>query len=81
LAGLLPEPSLRFSRTSSGGIVGAMHMLDVLAAILVVGATVAFTFGAMMLARASDVEAIYYLIVGVVALRAGVQLVRPGASA
>jgi hypothetical protein len=56
-------------------------MLDVLAAMLIVGATAAFTFGAMALARASDVEAIYYLIIGIVALRAGVQLGRPGASA
>jgi hypothetical protein len=58
-----------------------MHLLDLLAAALVVGATIAFTFGAMALARSSDVEAIYYLIIGIVALRAGVQLVRPGASA
>jgi hypothetical protein len=58
-----------------------MQMLDVLAAVLVVGAGAAFMLGAMALARASDVEAIYYLIVGVVTLRAGVQLVRPGASA
>lgn len=58
-----------------------MQLLDVLAAALIVGAAAAFTFGAMALARASDVEAIYYLVVGVVALRAGVQLVRPGANA
>lgn len=58
-----------------------MQMLDVLAAALVVGAAAAFTLGAMALARASDVEAIYYLVIGVVALRAGVQLVRPGAGA
>lgn len=58
-----------------------MQLLDVLAAALVLGAAVAFTFGALALARASDVEAIYFLVVGVVALRAGVQLVRPGASA
>ena len=58
-----------------------MRMLDVLGAMLVIGAAAAFTFGALALARASDVEAIYYLVVGVVALRAGVQLVRPGAGA
>ncbi len=58
-----------------------MQLLDVLAALLVVGAAAAFTFGAMALARASDVEAIYFLVIGIVALRAGVQLVRPGASA
>ena len=58
-----------------------MTLLDVLAGILVLGATAAFVWGAMALARASDVEAIYCLVVGAVALRAGVQLVRPGASA
>ena len=58
-----------------------MQVLDVLAAMLVVGAAAAFTFGAMALARASDVEAIYYLVIGVVALRAGVKLVQPGAGA
>lgn len=58
-----------------------MQVLDVLAAALVVGAAAAFTFGALALARSSDVEALYFLVVGVVALRAGVQLVRPGASA
>jgi hypothetical protein len=58
-----------------------MHLLDVLAGALVIGAAAAFTFGAMALARASDVEAIYYLVIGVVALRGGIQLVRPGANA
>ena len=58
-----------------------MHVLDVLAAALVIGAAAAFTFGALALARTNDVEAFYFLVVGVVALRAGVQLVRPGASA
>jgi hypothetical protein len=58
-----------------------MAFLDVLAGLLVIGAAAAFTFGAMALARASDIEALYFLIVGIVALRSGVQLVRPGASA
>lgn len=58
-----------------------MQLLDWLGAALVIAAAAAFTFGAMSLARANDVEAVYYLVVGVVALRAGVQLVRPGASA
>ncbi len=58
-----------------------MHLLDVIAAFLVLGAAAAFTFGALALGRSSDVEAIYLLVVGVVALRAGVQMVRPGASA
>ena len=59
----------------------AMQVLDVLAAALVFGAAGAFTFGALALARSNDVEALYFLVVGVVALRAGIQLVRPGASA
>ncbi|GAC1560630.1 MAG: hypothetical protein NVS3B10_18820 [Polyangiales bacterium] len=58
-----------------------MQVLDVLAAALVFGATAAFAFGALALTRSNDVEAFYFLVVGVVALRAGVQLVRPGASA
>lgn len=58
-----------------------MQWLDVLAGVLVVGAAAAFTFGALALARASDVEAIYFLVVGLVALRGGVQLVRPGVGA
>ena len=58
-----------------------MHLLDALAALLVLGAGAAFTFGALALARANDVEAIYLLVIGIVALRSGVQLLRPGASA
>lgn len=58
-----------------------MHILDVLGGMLVLGATAAFIWGAMALAKANDIEAIYCLVAGVVALRAGVQLVRPGASA
>ena len=63
------------------GIFLAMRLLDVLAAVLVVGAAAAFTFGALALSRSNDVEALYFLILGVIALRAGVQIVRPGASA
>jgi hypothetical protein len=58
-----------------------MQLLDLLAAALVLGAATAFTFGGLALARSNDVEALYFLVVGVVALRAGVQLVRPGANA
>lgn len=58
-----------------------MQLLDALAALLVIGAAAAFTFGALALTRSNDVEAFYFLIVGVIALRAGVQIVRPGASA
>jgi hypothetical protein len=57
-----------------------MQLLDALAALLVLGAAAAFTFGALALSRSNDVEALYFLAVGVVALRAGVQIVRPGTS-
>lgn len=58
-----------------------MQVLDVLGALLVLGAAAAFTFGALALTRSNDVEALYFLVVGIAALRAGVQIVRPGASA
>jgi hypothetical protein len=58
-----------------------MQLLDALAALLVFGAAAAFTFGALALSRSNDVEALYFLVIGVVALRAGVQIVRPGTSA
>jgi len=58
-----------------------MQLLDLLALALVFAATAAFVYGAYLLSRQNDVEAIYLLVVGVVALRAGVQMVRPGANA
>ena len=58
-----------------------MQLLDALAALLVLGAAAAFTFGVLALSRSNDVEALYFLVVGVIALRAGVQIVRPGSSA
>ncbi len=58
-----------------------MQLLDLLGAALVIGAAAAFTFGAVALTKSNDVEALYFLVVGIVALRAGVQIVRPGASA
>jgi hypothetical protein len=58
-----------------------MQLLDALAALLVLGAAAAFTFGAIALSRSNDVEAFYMLVVGVITLRAGIQLVRPGAAA
>ena len=45
-----------------------MQLLDVLAAALVAGAAAAFAFGATALSRSNDIEAIYFLVVGVVAL-------------
>lgn len=56
-------------------------LLDVLAALLVVGAAVAFVFGSLALSKSNDLEAIYLLAVGFVSLRAAVQLFRPEAGA
>lgn len=61
--------------------LGGMATLDVLSALLVFGGAGAFAFGALALARASDVEALFLLVTGIIALRAGVELVRPGANA
>lgn len=56
-------------------------LLDGLAALLVIGAAAAFTLGAMALSRSNDLEALYLLVTGVVALRAGTQILRPGTNA
>jgi hypothetical protein len=58
-----------------------MQLVDVLAIALAIAAVVAFVLGEEALARAEDLQAIYWLIVGVVSLRAAVQVVRPGAKA
>lgn len=58
-----------------------MQLLDVMAALLVLGACASFALGSLALARSSDIEAVYFLVVGVVALRSGVKLVHPGAGA
>jgi hypothetical protein len=58
-----------------------MHMVDVLAIALVLAAAAAFVMGESALAHAEDLRAIYWLAVGVVSLRAAVQIGRPGARA
>jgi hypothetical protein len=58
-----------------------MQLVDVLAIALVIVAAVALVFGEGALARAEDLQALYWLIVGVVSLRAAVQVARPGAKA
>jgi hypothetical protein len=55
-----------------------MQALDVVALLLLLGAAAAFGVGAMALARAEDVSAFYWLVVGAVSLRACVQIARPG---
>ena len=52
-------------------------MLDGVALGLVVVAGVAFALGSAALARTEDLRALYWLIVGVVALRSGVNMARP----
>jgi hypothetical protein len=56
-----------------------MRVVDVLGAVLLVMAVLAFVVGEVALARSQDLRALYCLVVGVVALRAAVQVVRPGA--
>jgi hypothetical protein len=58
-----------------------MQLVDVLALALVIAAGAAFVLGEAALARADDLQAIYWLAVGIVSLRAGVQVARPGARA
>jgi hypothetical protein len=58
-----------------------MHLVDVLAVALVIAAGAAFVLGEAALARADDLQAIYWLAVGIVSLRAGVQVARPGVRA
>jgi len=55
-----------------------MHAFDVIAVLMVVGATAAFGVGAGALARADDVVAAYWLVVGLVSLRGAVQIARSG---
>jgi hypothetical protein len=39
---------------------------------------VAFLAGEMAIARTEDLRAIYWLVIGIVSMRAGVQIARPG---
>ena len=56
-----------------------MRLVDTLAIALVGGAAAAFFAGEMALARTEDLRAVYWLAVGIVSVRAGVQIARPGA--
>jgi hypothetical protein len=56
-----------------------MHIGDVLAIVLLAGAAAAFGLGSYALARADDLRALYWLVIGVFALRGAVQIGRPGA--
>jgi hypothetical protein len=56
-----------------------MQFVDGLAIALVLASMVAFVCGESALARAEDLQAVYWLIVGGVSLRCAVQVARPGA--
>jgi hypothetical protein len=58
-----------------------MQLVDLLAITLLGAAGAAFVVGESALARAEDLTALYWLVVGVVSLRAAVQVVRCGARA
>jgi hypothetical protein len=52
-------------------------MLDAVAVILLVAASGAFGLGESALSHADDLEAFYWLVIGVVGVRAAVQFGRP----
>jgi hypothetical protein len=52
-------------------------MFDALAALFLIIGVAGFGLGAHALGRASDVEAIYWLVVGIVGVRAAVAVARP----
>lgn len=54
-----------------------MQLFDGIALAMVVAAGLAFGVGASSLARAEDLKALYWLVVGIVALRSAVQIARP----
>jgi hypothetical protein len=54
-----------------------MRLLDVVALILVVGALLAFALGSAAIGRSEDFQALYYLVAGLIAVRAAVQIARP----
>ncbi len=54
-----------------------MHWLDVVAVLLLVGAGLAFVAGESALARAEDLQAIYWLAVGALGLQAAAHFGRP----
>jgi hypothetical protein len=58
-----------------------MQLVDVLAIALLAAAATAFVLGEGALTRAEDLAALYWLVVGVVSLRAATLIARPGAKA
>jgi hypothetical protein len=58
-----------------------MKLVDALAVVLLFAAAGSFFCGEVALARADDLRALYWLVVGMVSLRACVQISRPEAKA
>jgi hypothetical protein len=58
-----------------------MQLVDLLAIALLIAAATAFVLGEGALSRAEDLLALYWLVVGIVSLRAATQIARPGAKA
>jgi hypothetical protein len=56
-----------------------MQAVDGIALFVLVLAAAAFASGGVALARAHDLEALYWLVVGAVGVQAAVQFGRPGA--
>jgi hypothetical protein len=54
-----------------------MQVLDGVALGLVVAAGAAFAMGSAALAHSEDLKALYWLVVGIVALRGAVHIARP----
>jgi hypothetical protein len=57
-----------------------VQLFDAVAILLLLLAVAAFGIGGAALARAEDLEAFYWLAIGVVGIRAAVQLARPGSA-
>ena len=56
-------------------------MFDVLAALFLIVGVAGFGLGAHALGRASDIEALYWLVVGIASVRAAVAVARPAGGA
>lgn len=57
-----------------------MVLADVLAVVVLLMGIIAFVLGGLALSRAGDLEAFYWLVVGLVGVRSSVQMMRPSRS-
>jgi hypothetical protein len=58
-----------------------LALADGVAVVLLAASATSFWLGSSALARAEDLKAFYWLVVGVVTVRAAVEVARPGAKA